>query len=141
MHQCELIEEAASKFGINLEGKIPLSPLPENAKISSDDCPEEVSQEDITKMRSMIGILLYISITRPTILYAVTKLATVQDRPSKLHLKYAARIIKYLLYTKLLPLVFSAEPYTLPDGSVQAADEPCIFADSSHADGGLAEKH
>ena len=44
MHQCKLIEEAASKFGINLEGKIPLSPLPENAKISCDDCPEEVSQ-------------------------------------------------------------------------------------------------
>mmetsp|Transcript_51292 Transcript_51292/g.127718 ORF Transcript_51292/g.127718 Transcript_51292/m.127718 type:complete len:155 (-) Transcript_51292:590-1054(-) len=59
MHQSELIEEAASKFGINLEGKIPLSPLPENAKISSDDSPEEVSQEDVTKMRSMIGDIIY----------------------------------------------------------------------------------
>mmetsp|Transcript_23401 Transcript_23401/g.58728 ORF Transcript_23401/g.58728 Transcript_23401/m.58728 type:complete len:464 (+) Transcript_23401:842-2233(+) len=141
MDQHELIEEAARKFGVNLEGKIPLSPLPEQAKITCDDCPENVNPTDATSMRSMIGVLLYVSITRPTISYAVMKLATVQDKPSRLHLKYAPRMFKYLLNTKMLPLVFSAKPYPLPDGTIQAADQPIILADSSYGDGGKAEKH
>ena len=54
---------------------------------------------DIKKYRGMIGSLLYLSASRPDIMFSVYMCARYQANPKKSHLSAIKRIIRYLLCT------------------------------------------
>ena len=51
---------------------------------------------DQTKYRGLIGSLLYLTASRPDILFAVCLCARYQANPKESHFKAAKRIMKYL---------------------------------------------
>ena len=54
---------------------------------------------DIKKYRGMIGSLLYLSASRPDIMFSVCMCARFQLNPKESHLSALQRIIRYLLGT------------------------------------------
>lgn len=61
--------------------------------------------EDGTLHRSLIGGLQYVTITRPDISYAVSKLSQYVNNPSKPHWKTCKKILRYLRGTQFQGLI------------------------------------
>ena len=54
--------------------------------------------------RGMIGSLLYLTVSRPDIVFSVDLCARFQSKPNESHLKAAKRILRYLKRTPVLAL-------------------------------------
>lgn len=104
LSQENYILSLAEKY--NLENAILYdTPMETNLKL---DQAKEVD-EDI-KYRNLIGELLYISTgTRPDISYSVNYLSRFQNCYEKTHYKYALRILKYLVKTSELKLIYDTK--------------------------------
>ena len=59
---------------------------------------------DQTKYRGLIGSLLYLTASRPDIMFAVCLCARYQENPKESHFKAAKRIMKYLKGTSFVAL-------------------------------------
>ena len=64
-----------------------------NCYLSADEAGPEVDQ---TKYRGLIGSLLYLTMSRPDIMFVVYLCARFQSSPKESHLKTVKRILKYL---------------------------------------------
>ncbi|XP_022868579.1 uncharacterized protein LOC111388135 [Olea europaea var. sylvestris] len=76
-----------------------------NTSMSSSlklDKDEQGISVDIVKYRGMIGSLLYLTASRPDIMFSVCLCAHFQSNPKKLHLKAVKRIFHYLSGTRTL---------------------------------------
>ncbi|KAJ0539687.1 putative RNA-directed DNA polymerase [Helianthus annuus] len=73
-----------------------------NARMST--CKE--SLKDITSYQKIIGKLIYLSLTRPDISYAVQYLSQFMHYPLEIHLKIALRLLRYLKSSPGKGLVF-----------------------------------
>lgn len=72
-------------------------------KLTSDEKGIDV---DVTKYRGMIGCLLYLTASRPDIMYSVCLCARFQAKPKESHLQAVKRIFKYLSGTINLGLFY-----------------------------------
>ena len=90
--QSKYIKEMLKKFG--MEGCKPgRTPMTTGCKLSKDDELEEVDQK---LYRSMIGILLYVTTSRPDVMQAVGLVARFQANPKEAHVFAIKRIFRYL---------------------------------------------
>ncbi|XP_019264631.1 PREDICTED: uncharacterized protein LOC109242232 [Nicotiana attenuata] len=64
---------------------------------TSLDKDEQGSSVDETKYRGMISSLLYLTASRPDIIFSVCKCARFQSAPKESHLTTLKRIIRYLI--------------------------------------------
>ena len=64
-----------------------------NVKLTKDENGSSVNQ---TLYRSMIGSLLYLTISRPNIYFSVEVCARYQANPKEFHLAAVKRIIRYV---------------------------------------------
>nr|GEX32597.1 retrovirus-related Pol polyprotein from transposon TNT 1-94 [Tanacetum cinerariifolium]GEX38026.1 retrovirus-related Pol polyprotein from transposon TNT 1-94 [Tanacetum cinerariifolium] len=78
---------------------------------------------DNTKYRGMIGSLLYLTTSRPDIMFSVCLCARFQENPKASHLEAVKRIFRYIKGTMHLGLWY-------PKGS---GIETLVYADSDHA--------
>ncbi|XP_031256169.1 uncharacterized protein LOC116114160 [Pistacia vera] len=69
------------------------TPLVVNLKLSKDDGTEKVDEK---MYRSMIGCLLYWTATRPDLMFATSVLSRFMTSSSKIHLKAAKRVLRYV---------------------------------------------
>jgi len=69
------------------------TPMNQKDKFSKEDGTARVNEE---KYRSLIGCLLYLTATRPDILYATNLLSRFMHCPSELHMRAAKRILRYI---------------------------------------------
>ncbi|GKG09532.1 hypothetical protein Tco_0338278 [Tanacetum coccineum] len=65
----------------------------ERTKLDEDLSGTPVNQ---TKYRSMIGSLMYLTASRPDLVFAVCMCARYQSRPTKKHLEAVKRVFRYL---------------------------------------------
>ncbi|XP_017979788.1 PREDICTED: uncharacterized mitochondrial protein AtMg00810-like [Theobroma cacao] len=72
-------------------------------KLSKDDGGAKV---DETRNRRLIGSLLYLSSTRPDIMYATSLLSRFMHKPSESHLCVAKRVLRYVKGTLSFGLKF-----------------------------------
>ncbi|XP_014506436.1 uncharacterized protein LOC106766202 [Vigna radiata var. radiata] len=94
--QKKYIEALLKKFKMN--GCKPVTtPLVVNDKLQKDDGAQEA---DASRYRSLIGSLLYMTTTRPDIMYATSLLSRFMQKPSQIDYGVGKRILRYLQGTK-----------------------------------------
>jgi len=69
------------------------TPMPSSCYMDVDFAGKSVDQ---TKYRGLIGSLLYLTASRPDIMFAVCLCARYQANPKESHFKAVKRILKYL---------------------------------------------
>ncbi|GJY03213.1 retrovirus-related pol polyprotein from transposon TNT 1-94 [Tanacetum coccineum] len=99
-NQSKYIKEMLKKFGLE-ESKPMKTPMSFDTKLTKD---EECESVDSTKYRDMIGSLLYLTTSRPDVLFSVYLCARFQEAPKTSHLEAVKRIFRYIKGTTHLGL-------------------------------------
>ncbi|GJZ21542.1 retrovirus-related pol polyprotein from transposon TNT 1-94 [Tanacetum coccineum] len=118
-NQSKYIKEMLKKFGLE-DSKPMKTPMSFNTKLTKD---EECESVDSTKYRGMIGSLLYLTASRPDIMFSVCLCARFQEAPKTSHLEAVKCIFRYIKGTTHLGLWY-------PKGT---GIETVVYADSDHA--------
>ncbi|GKA21202.1 hypothetical protein Tco_0701191 [Tanacetum coccineum] len=118
-NQSKYIKEMLKKFGLE-DSKPTKTPMSTEIKLTKDD---EADSVDSSKYRGMIGSLLYLTASRPDIMFSVCLCARFQENPKTTHLEAVKRIFRYIRGTTHLGLWY-------PKGT---GIETIVYADSDHA--------
>ncbi|GJW54523.1 hypothetical protein Tco_0098608 [Tanacetum coccineum] len=118
-NQSKYIKEMLKKFGLE-DSKPTKTPMLMEIKLTKDD---EADSLDSSKYRGMIGSLLYLTASRPDIMFSVCLCARFQENPKTTHLEAVKRIFRYIRGTSHLGLWY-------PKGT---RIETIVYADSDHA--------
>ncbi|GJZ56369.1 hypothetical protein Tco_0611562 [Tanacetum coccineum] len=104
-----------------LEDSKPMkTPMSTETKLTRDEEGESV---DNTKYRGMIGSLLYLTASRPNIMFSVCLCARFQEDPKTSHLEAVKRIFRYIKGTTHLGLWYPKV----------SGIETIVYVDSDHA--------
>ncbi|GJS49285.1 retrovirus-related pol polyprotein from transposon TNT 1-94 [Tanacetum coccineum] len=118
-NQSKYIKEMLKKFGLE-DSKPMKTPMSSDTKIIKD---EECESVDSTKYQSVVGSLLYLTTSRPDIMFSICLCARFQEAPKTSHLEAVKRILRYIKGTTYLGLWY-------PKGT---DIETIVYADSDHA--------
>ncbi|XP_071705180.1 uncharacterized mitochondrial protein AtMg00810-like [Rutidosis leptorrhynchoides] len=99
-NQQKYIHDMLKKFVME-NSKPMFTPMATNVKLTLEG---EVDSFDSTKYRGMIGSLLYLTASRPDIMYSVCLCARFQENPKMSHVEAVKRIFRYLKGTMHLGL-------------------------------------
>ena len=80
------------------------TPVITSLKLSKDD---EGSIVDPTMFKRLVGSLMYLTATRPDIVYDVSLISRFMDSPKDSHWKVGKRILRYVSGTKYLGIMYS----------------------------------
>ncbi|KAI5332975.1 hypothetical protein L3X38_023104 [Prunus dulcis] len=92
LHQKKYASTLLSKFGLT-EYKSVTTPLVATEKLAKDDGSGAANEE---QYRSIVGSLLYLTATRPDIMYASSLLARFMHCPTNRHYETAKRVLRYI---------------------------------------------
>jgi hypothetical protein len=81
-------------------------PLKQNVKLSAN---EGDLVEDTTMYRRIVGSLIYMTITRPDLSYAVEVVSQFMQTPQKPHLDAMRRILRYIKHTLQCGIFYEAK--------------------------------
>ncbi|GJU20230.1 hypothetical protein Tco_1153572 [Tanacetum coccineum] len=118
-NQSKYIKEMLKKFGLE-DSKPSKTPMSTEIKLTNND---EADSMDSSKYRGMISSLLYLTASRPDIMFSVCLCARFQENPKTTHLEAVKRIFRYIRGTSHLGLWY-------PKGT---GIETIVYADSDHA--------
>ncbi|GJW37871.1 hypothetical protein Tco_0060791 [Tanacetum coccineum] len=105
-HQDKYVIEILKKFGFT-DVKTASTPMETQKPLLKDEDGEEV---DVHLYRSMIGSLMYLTSSRPDIMFAVCACARYQVNPKVSHLHDVKRIFRYLKGQPKLGLWYPKDP-------------------------------
>nr|GEY42151.1 putative ribonuclease H-like domain-containing protein [Tanacetum cinerariifolium] len=126
INQDKYVAKILKKFGLS-EGKSASTPIDTEKPLLKDPDGEDV---DVHIYRSMIGSLMYLTSSRPDIMFAVCACARFQVTPKASHLHVVKRIFRYLKGKTYLGLWY---PKDLPFDLV-------AYSDSDYAGASLDRK-
>ncbi|GJR23542.1 retrovirus-related pol polyprotein from transposon TNT 1-94 [Tanacetum coccineum] len=92
INQSKFALEILKKFGMDSCDPVD-TPMVDRLKLDEDPLGIPVDQ---TRFRSMVGSLMYLTASRPNLVFAVCMCARYQASPTKKHLKALKRVILYL---------------------------------------------
>ncbi|GJV36079.1 retrovirus-related pol polyprotein from transposon TNT 1-94 [Tanacetum coccineum] len=118
-NQSKYIKEMLKKFGLE-DSKPTKTLMSTEIKLTKDDDADSV---DRSKYRGTIGSLLYLTASRPDIMFSVCLCARFQENSKTTHLEAVKRIFRYIRGTSHLGLWY-------PKGT---GIETIVYADSDHA--------
>nr|GEY05689.1 uncharacterized mitochondrial protein AtMg00810-like [Tanacetum cinerariifolium] len=118
-NQSKYIKEMLKKFGLE-DSKPTKTPMSTKIKLTKGD---EADFVDSSKHQGMIGSLLYLTTSKPDIMFSVCLCARFQENPKTTHLEAVKRIFRYIRGTSHLGLWY-------PKGT---GIETVVYADSDHA--------
>jgi hypothetical protein len=98
--QGKYIKDMLKKFGM-IDSKSISTPMKTNGSLDSDASGNMVDQK---LYRSIIGNLLYVTASRPDVMFSVCMCIRFQASPRESHLKATKRILRYLKYTQNVSL-------------------------------------
>ncbi|GKB64793.1 uncharacterized mitochondrial protein-like protein [Tanacetum coccineum] len=132
--QDKYVDEILKKFGFT-EIKTTSTPMETQKPLLKDEDGEEV---DVHIYRSMIGSLMYLTSSRPDIMFAVCACARYQVNPKVSYLHAVKRIFRYLKGQPKLGLSYSRDStfdlvaYTDSDYAGESLDRKSTTSDSAH---------
>jgi hypothetical protein len=94
--QTKYIKDMLKKFGMK-DAKSITTPMDTSGSLDSDKSGNIVDQK---LYRSMIGSLLYVTASRPDVMFSVCMYERFQASPRESHLKATKRILRYLKHTR-----------------------------------------
>jgi hypothetical protein len=103
VHQDKYTKEIVRKFKME-DSKAMTTPMSTTTALDAYEEGEQVDQKDY---RSMIGSLLYFTVTRPDIQFSVCLCARFQASPRTSHRQAVKRIFRYLCHTPDFGLWYS----------------------------------
>ncbi|KAL4582814.1 hypothetical protein LXL04_007375 [Taraxacum kok-saghyz] len=106
LHQGKYVADMLEKFGFQ-DSKEASTPMAKRPLLNSDPDGEPVDQ---TLYRSMIGSLMYLTASRPDVLFAVCQCARYQANPKTSHIIAVKRIFRYLKGRPKLGLWYPKNP-------------------------------
>ena len=110
--QSKYTREILERF--NMSGSKPVTtPLEQNVKLSSVD---ETKQVNSTFYRQLVGILNYLTTTRPDIAYAVSILSQFMANLSEIHWNAAKKVLRYLKETMNFGILYTNKFYVQLEG-------------------------
>ena len=92
VHQQKYLRECVKKFGMDSSKPFD-TPISPTTSLGKDENEKKVDQ---TLYRGIIGSLLYLTASRPDIMFSVCLCARFQSDPRESHLKAVKRILRYL---------------------------------------------
>nr|GEY34160.1 retrovirus-related Pol polyprotein from transposon TNT 1-94 [Tanacetum cinerariifolium] len=92
LNQSEFALEILKKFGMDSCDPVD-TPMVDRLKLDEDPLGIPVDQ---TRFRSMVGSLMYLTASRPDVIFAVCMCARYQASPTKKHLEALKRVFRYL---------------------------------------------
>jgi hypothetical protein len=98
--QSKYLKDMLKKFGL-MNAKPIKTLMATNGHLDLDEGGTMVDQK---LFRSIIGSLLYITVSRPDVMFSVCMCARFQASPREIHLKATKRILRYLKYTSTIGL-------------------------------------
>ena len=105
INQAKYARNLVKRFGLDNAAHA-RTPMATNAKLTNDPSGESI---DVTLYKSMIGCLLYLTASRPGIVFSVGVCSRFQSNPKVSHLNAVKRIIKYVGGTCDYGLFYSKE--------------------------------
>ena len=99
--QGKYIKDVLKKFGMN-EAKAISTPIGTNENLDSDASGNIVDQK---LYRSMIGSLLYVTASRPDVMFTMCMCIRFQASPRESYLKVTQRILRYLKHIQNVGVV------------------------------------
>ncbi|GJZ21233.1 retrovirus-related pol polyprotein from transposon TNT 1-94 [Tanacetum coccineum] len=118
-NKSKYIKEMLKKFGLE-DSKPTKMPMSMEITLTKDN---EADSVDSSKYRCMIGSLLYLTVSRPNIMFSVCLCACFQENPKTTHLEAVKRIFRYIRGISHLGLWY-------PKGT---GIETKVYVDSDHA--------
>ncbi|GJT10283.1 retrovirus-related pol polyprotein from transposon TNT 1-94 [Tanacetum coccineum] len=118
-NQSKYIKEMLRKFGLE-DSKPTKTPMSTKIKLTKDD---EADSMDSSKYQGLIGSLLYLTASRPDIMFSVCLSARFQENSKTTHLEVVKRIFMYIRGTIHLGLWY------LKGTGI----ETIVYSDSDHA--------
>ena len=111
--------DVLNRFGM-AESNLVSSPIVLGVKLNKDD---QGVQVDESYYRQIVGSLMYLTTTRPNMMFSVSLISRFMSRPTELHLQAAKRILRYLQGTTNFGILYKRE----------GVDELRAFIDSDYA--------
>jgi hypothetical protein len=99
LNQRKYCLELLHDYGL-LACRLVLTPLPENIVLNHKETDDDKLLKNITSYQKLIGKLIYLTMTRPDIAYAVHCLSQYMHAPLQSHYGIALRVLRYI---KLAP--------------------------------------
>ena len=95
INQSKYAKELLKRFGMENSGS-KKAPMGTTVSLDKDENEKSVDQK---LYRGMIGSLLYLTASRPDLMFSVCLCARYQSNPKESHLKSVKRILRYLKHT------------------------------------------
>lgn len=90
--QSKYAKEVLERFGMYMS-KLVQNPMVPGRKLSKEGSGSAV---DATTYKQMVGSLIYLTATRPDLMFAVCLISRYMEQPTELHLQASQRIMRYL---------------------------------------------
>ncbi|GJU55533.1 retrovirus-related pol polyprotein from transposon TNT 1-94 [Tanacetum coccineum] len=111
INQSKYANEILKKFDLHKSDPVD-TPMVERTKLDEDLSGIPVDQ---TRYRSMVGCLMYLTASRPDLVFVVCMCARYQSKPTKKHLEAVKRVFRYLQGTINMGLCTSGSAQFLGD--------------------------
>lgn len=100
--QGKYAKEVLERFGMSNSTPVH-NPVVPGSKLSKQGCGIEV---DSTEYKQMVGSLMYLTATRPYLMFAVSLVSRYMEKPTMQHLQAVKRIMRYLKGTSELEIFY-----------------------------------
>ena len=101
--QARYVNEVLGRFNMQ-ECKAAITPTVMGLKLSKEDSSKDF---DPSLYKSIVGSLMYLTATRPDIMFAVSLISRFMERPKEAHWKAAKRILRYVKGTKRFGILYT----------------------------------
>eukprot|EP00253_Pinus_taeda_P003739 PITA_03739 len=101
--QEKYVNELLGRFNMQ-ECKVAITPTVMGLKLSKEDNNKDF---DRSVYKSIVGILMYLTATRPDIMFVVSLISRFMERPKEAHWQAKKRILRYVKGTKMFGILYT----------------------------------